>query len=168
MPTAQGDLALLNDPVAQKLLQVPFPAQLAYTWTDGSPRVLPIGFHWNGQQFIIGTPPAAPKMKALVDGAQVALTINTYDFPFKVLYVRGSISVQHSDVVIPEYELMAKRMMGPEGAEVWLGNVRALLPAMGGMQRIALTPTWVGILDFEQRFPSALENAMAMAGAAPA
>jgi hypothetical protein len=29
------------------------------------------------------------------------------------------------------------------------------------MARIAITPEWVGILDFEQRFPSALEKAMA-------
>jgi hypothetical protein len=40
--TQQGNLALLDDPVAQRLLQASIPAQLAYTWTDGSPRVTPI------------------------------------------------------------------------------------------------------------------------------
>jgi hypothetical protein len=166
MPTAQGDLSLLNDPVAQKLLQAPVPAQLAYTWTDGSPRVLPIGFHWDGQHFIIGTAPQSPKMTAFADGTKVALTINTYDFPFNVLYVRGTISVSHSDDIIPEYFLMARRMLGEAGAEGWLAQVKAMLPAMGGMERIAVTPTWVGILDFEQRFPSAIERAVATAGAA--
>jgi len=29
------------------------------------------------------------------------------------------------------------------------------------MARIAIQPEWVGILDFEQRFPIAIENAMA-------
>jgi hypothetical protein len=49
MPTSQGDLELLNDPVARRLLASPVPARLAYTWTDGTPRVVPIGFHWNGR-----------------------------------------------------------------------------------------------------------------------
>ncbi len=65
MPTKQGDVALLNDPVAQQLLESKNLAKLAYTWTDGSPRVLPIWFHWDGRQIVLGTPPAAPKMKAL-------------------------------------------------------------------------------------------------------
>ena len=44
----QGDLALLDDPVAQTLLQSTIPARLAYSWTDGTPRVVPIWFHWTG------------------------------------------------------------------------------------------------------------------------
>jgi len=39
MTIAQGDIALLRDPVAQALLSSRQPAQLAYTWTDGTPRV---------------------------------------------------------------------------------------------------------------------------------
>jgi hypothetical protein len=35
--TQQGDLALLDDPVAQELLASTIPARLAYTWTDGRP-----------------------------------------------------------------------------------------------------------------------------------
>lgn len=45
MPTKQGSLALLNDPVAQRLLQSTNPARLAYVWKDGTPRVVPIWFH---------------------------------------------------------------------------------------------------------------------------
>ena len=59
-----------------------------------------------------------------------------------------------------EYALMVRRCLGP-GAEGWLQQVAGMLPAMGGMARIAITPEWVGILDFEQRFPSAIEHAMA-------
>jgi len=164
MPTLQGDIALLNDPVAQRLLQAPIPAQLAYTWTDGTPRVLPIGFHWDGNQIILGTPPEAPKMKALTQNPQVALTINTYEYPYKVLCIRGVATTQHADDIVPEYVLMAHRMLGA-GAEGWLQQVKAMLPAMHGMARIAITPQWAGILDFEQRFPSALEKAMATAAA---
>jgi hypothetical protein len=168
MATSQGDLALLNDPVAQRLLQAPIPAQLAYTWTDGTPRVLPIGFHWDGSQFVLGTPPGAPKMKALREGAKVALTINTYDFPYKALYVRGTISTQLANDVLPEYELMTKRMLGDAGGDAWLAQIRPMIPAMGGMTRVALTPEWVAIIDFEQRFPSAIEQAIATASAGAA
>jgi hypothetical protein len=165
MPTAQGDLALLNDPVAQRLLQAPIPAQLAYSWTDGSPRVVPIGFHWDGQQVILGTGPRAPKMKALRDGAKVALTINTYEYPWKTLYLRGSAALSRSDTVVPEYASMVRRVMGEEGGAAWLAQVEQMLPAMGGMVRVAITPEWVGIIDFEQRFPYIIEAAMAGAAA---
>jgi hypothetical protein len=37
---------------------------------------------------------------------------------------------------------------------------------MGGMDRLQVTPEWLGILDVEQRFPSAIEKALAVAPAA--
>jgi hypothetical protein len=49
------------------------PTSLAYRWTDGSPRVVPIWFHWTGDQFVLATPPRAPKLKALAADARVAL-----------------------------------------------------------------------------------------------
>jgi hypothetical protein len=77
-----------------------------------------------------------------------------------VLYIRGTASVDIMAGIVPEYELMTHRTLGP-GAESWLEQVRAMLPAMGGMARVAVTPGWVGILDFEQRFPSAIESVLA-------
>ena len=44
----QGSLGLLSDPVAEELLSSVNPARLAYTWTDGSPRVVPMWFYWTG------------------------------------------------------------------------------------------------------------------------
>ena len=41
----QGSLELLHDPVAEKLLGSTIPARLAYTWMDGTPRVVPVWFH---------------------------------------------------------------------------------------------------------------------------
>jgi hypothetical protein len=41
----QGSLELLDDPVAEKLLRSAIPARLAYTWMDGTPRVVPVWFH---------------------------------------------------------------------------------------------------------------------------
>ena len=76
--------------------------------------------------------------------------------------VRGSVAIELMDRIPDEYALMARRTLGP-GADGWLENVAGMLPAMGGMARVAITPEWVGILDFEQRFPSEIERAMAAA-----
>lgn len=103
MPTQQGARALLDDPVARQLLQSTIPARLAYTWRDGTPRVIPIGFHWNGTEILLGTPPDAPKMKSLRDGAAVALTIDSDSMPYKVLLVRGTIQTDTVEGIAPEY-----------------------------------------------------------------
>jgi hypothetical protein len=62
MATRQGSSELLNDPVAQELLRSTAPARLAYVWPDGTPRVVPIWFHWNGNEIVLGTPLKAPKV----------------------------------------------------------------------------------------------------------
>ena len=77
----QGSLELLKDPVAGALLGSVNSARLAYTWTDGSPRVVPIWFHWSGVQFVLGSPPKAPKLTALAADSRVALTIDDNAWP---------------------------------------------------------------------------------------
>lgn len=158
MPTKQGSLALLNDPVAQRLLQSTIPARFAYNWHDGTPRVVPIGFHWNGAEIVLGTPPDAPKMKALRAGDAVALTIDSDTMPHKVLLIRGPIRIDMVEGIAPEYAAMSKRVMGEEGGAAWLAQLASICPRMN---RIFIQPSWVGILDFETRFPSAIERAMA-------
>jgi hypothetical protein len=147
----QGSLELLNDPVASALLASANPARLAYTWTDGSPRVVPIWFHWTGAQFVLGSPPRAPKLKALAADPRVALTIDDNAWPHKVLLVRGRADVELVGDVSPEYEMAATRYFGPEQGPAWVATLRGK-----PMARIAITPEWTGILDFETRFPSAL------------
>ena len=104
MTAAQSELALLDDPVAQELLVSRQMARLAYTWTDGTPRVVPIGFHWTGEAVVMGTPVRAPKLKALAADPRVAVTIdNEQSFPFKALLLRGSAETEHLEDVSPEY-----------------------------------------------------------------
>ena len=165
MATQQGSLALLDDPVAQKLLQSTLPARLAYNWSDGTPRLIPIGFHWNGKEIVLGGPPDAPKMKVLHDGDKVALTIDSDSMPYKVLMIRGSIHMDAVDGIAPEYAAMSRRVMGEEQGEIWLNQVGAMITRMS---RIFITPEWVGVLDFETRFPSAIEHAMERAAGAGA
>lgn len=162
MPTQQGSLSLLDDPVAQRLLQSPTPARLAYNWTDGTPRVIPIGFHWNGKELVFGTPPDAPKVDALRDGTKVAVTIDTDTMPYKVLLIRGTVRTDIVDGIAPEYEQMVYRSLGRENGEAWLANLRQICPQM---VRVFVTPEWVGVQDFEMRFPNAIERAMEQAQA---
>jgi hypothetical protein len=152
MAAAQGDVALLSDPVAQALLASRQPAHLAYTWEDGTPRVVPIWFTWTGKALVFGTPPRAPKLKALRHRAIVAVTIDDASvWPYKALLVRGAASVDLLDDVVPEYEQAAHRYFGPDQGAAWCSQLKGQ-----PMARVSVTPSWVSVLDFETRFPSAL------------
>lgn len=153
MPPKQGSLELLQHPVAQELLQSKIPARLAYIATDGTPRVVPIWFHWTGQELVLGSPPKAPKLKALAKNSKVALTIDDNNFPHKVLLVRGSARVEIMSGVCPEYAAAAERYFGPQQGKEWVQQLSSMSPQMA---RIAIKPEWVGLLDFQTRFPSAL------------
>lgn len=109
MAVKQGGLELLQHPASKELLQSTIPAHLAYIWTDGTPRVIPIWFHWNGSEFVLGTPSRAPKVKALGKNPKVALTIDDNAFPHKVLLVRGTALLQPVSGIVPEYALAAER-----------------------------------------------------------
>jgi hypothetical protein len=153
MPVKQGDLNLLQNPSCQELLESKIPARLAYVWTDGTPRVIPIWFHWNGSEFIMGTPSKVPKLKALARNPKVALTIDDNTFPHKVLLVRGTARMETVDGVVPEYAVAAERYFGHEQGQAWVAQLGAMVSTM---VRITITPEWVGLLDFQTRFPSAL------------
>lgn len=156
MNLKQGDLGLLKHPAAVELLQSKVPARLAYVWTDGTPRVVPIWFHWDGKHFVMGTPPKAPKLKALARNPKVALTIDDNTFPHKVLLVRGTANLETVEGVVPEYALAAERYFGREQGHAWVNQLRTITPKM---VRIVIIPEWVGVLDFQTRFPSALAKA---------
>lgn len=157
MGSKQGNVSLLSEPVAQELLQSTNIAQLAYVWKDGTPRVVPIWFHWTGDKFVFAGPVDAPKYKVIND-QKVAITINGFSWPYKVLLIRGTARVNIVEGVAPEYAAAAYRYHGPEGGKAWLQQVEAL--GAERMARIEVNPEWVGLMDFETRFPSALEAAM--------
>jgi hypothetical protein len=153
MPVQQGDLGLLQHPISQELLASKIPARLAYVWTDGTPRVVPIWFHWNGKELVLATPPKAPKLKALTKNPKVSLTIDDNHFPHKVLLIRGSARLEAVDGIVPEYAAAAERYFGQEQGKSWVEQLRGMISSM---VRITITPEWVGLLDFQTRFPSAL------------
>src|SRR5579863_3914472 len=152
-PAHQGNLDLLNHPASQELLHSKIPARLAYIGTDGSPRVIPIWFHWNGRDIVMATPPKAPKLKALAKNPKVSLTIDDNTFPHKVLLIRGVAHMEAVDGIVPEYAAAADRYFGVEQGKAWVDQLRTLISSM---VRITITPEWAGLLDFQTRFPSAL------------
>ncbi len=107
--TTQGDLRLLDDPVAVAALNSTIPARLAYTWHDGTPRVVPMSFHWTGKEIVMGTPADAPKVAAIRDRPRVALTIDGDDFLSKMLLVRGVARCEEVPGMAPEYRAAARR-----------------------------------------------------------
>jgi len=154
-PVEQGNLSLLQHPASQELLRSKIPARLAYIATDGTPRVVPIWFHWNGRDIVMASPPKAPKLKSLAKNPKVSLTIDENGFPPKVLLIRGTARLETVDGIVPEYAACADRYFDPELAQSWLGQLRTKISSM---VRITVTPEWVGLLDFETRFPSALSS----------
>jgi hypothetical protein len=161
MTTQQNVMALLNDPIAQELLASTNMAKLAYVWKDGTPRVVPIWFHWNGKEIIFGTFTTSPKAQVLCDNVRVAVTIDSQAWPYRVLSIRGPIRAEVVKGVVPEYAAAAERYFGPEQGKGWVEQVGQLF---AHMTRLILTPEWVNILDMEQRFPSAIAAAMAAKG----
>jgi hypothetical protein len=158
-------LRLLNDPLAQELIQSRIPVRLAYTSIDGSPRVVPLGFHWNGEQFVVFTVPESPKVRALASNPLVALTIDTETFPPHVLLVRGTASLETVDGVPREYLEASRKQVGEAGMPAFETHVRELYQRM---VRITIEPQWAKLLDFETRLPTPIENLIKRRGASAA
>ncbi|HJT72283.1 MAG TPA: pyridoxamine 5'-phosphate oxidase family protein [Terriglobales bacterium] len=146
---------VLSDPLAQKLMQSRIPARLAYVGPDGFPRAIPIGFLWNGAQFVLATVPHAPKVPALRANPKVALTIDTETFPPHVLLIRGSAAIDIVDGVPPEYLEASRKSVAPDQWDEFEAGVRGMYKQMA---RIKITPLWAKLLDFETRFPTPIEK----------
>ena len=153
MALAQGDLELLESDLAKRMLSSTVPARLAYTAKDGTPRVMPIWFHWTGDELVMCTFVPSPKIAALRESAEVAITIDTDEFPPESLLIRGRASVTESEGAAPEYAAAARRYLGEEAAAAYIPEVNQPGTRMAS---IAVRPTWVGVLDFQTRFPNAL------------
>jgi hypothetical protein len=156
----QGDVRLLESEVAQDLLHSAIPARLALVWTDGTPRIVPSWFHWTGEQIVmvtylagpeIGIRHAAARVAALRANPVVAITIDTESSPPRSLSVRGRAEITEVQGIAPEYAAAAHRYLGDHAA----AGMLAAMDRPGTVQaRIAVRPTWVGVLDFVTRLPS--------------
>jgi nitroimidazol reductase NimA-like FMN-containing flavoprotein (pyridoxamine 5'-phosphate oxidase superfamily) len=141
---------------AEELLQSAQLARLAYTGRDGFPRVIPIGFHWNGERIVICTATTAPKVRALAARPEVAVTIDAGSTPSEArsLLLRGIARVEAVDGVPDEYLAGARKSLDAEQVDAFEGAVRSMYPQMA---RISIEPRWARFYDFGAgRVPSFL------------
>ena len=146
----QGHLDLITSDTARRLLASRELARLAYTAGDGTPRVFPMLFHWTGEEIVFSTFAGARKIAALRARPDVAITIDTASTPPEVLLLRGRAEVADVNGIMPEYALTQMRYQGEEAGRAAVAEVDQ--PGVR-MARIAVRPTWVGVLDFTTRFP---------------
>ena len=148
---SQGDLALLDHPIAAELLESAIPARVGYIALDGSPRVSPMWFTWNGTDIVFGAAGTSPKVRALLANPRIAVTIDSETAPYKILTLRGDAKVTIVEGAVDEYAEAAMRYMGPTRGAAFSDHARA---TMRGMARITIKPDWVSLIDFQTRYPA--------------
>lgn len=142
----------LGQPGAQQMLRDHSLISLAYIGEDGFPRVVPIGFRWDGRRIVMTTNPTAPKFRALTARPQVALSLDTSEATSSNLnpasrsvQLRGVAEIDVSDAAMDYYiEGSVRSLEGKERAEAE-ASLRAF------HRRIALIsvePTWARFYDF--------------------
>ena len=60
----QGDIRLLQHPIAQRMLASTELARLAFVGPDGTPRVIPMGWVWNGHEIVMATFARSAKLRS--------------------------------------------------------------------------------------------------------
>ena len=153
----------IGHPGAEDLLRHASLVRLAYTGSDGSPRVVPVGFHWNGQDVVVCTATTAPKVKALSARPEVALTIDTADTPAtaKSLLIRGIATVEIVEGVPEEYLDSSAKALDDAQRQAFEAQVRQTYERMA---RIAIRPQWARFYDFGAgRLPTFLGKLVAEA-----
>ena len=146
---------ILEKPISRELLDRDL-ARLAYVAKDGTPRVVPIAFTWNGTEVVMCTSTNAPKLASLRRNPAVALTIDTEVHPPKILLLRGDATLDEVDGIPDEYlQMNGSYEMTAEQRAEWETEVRSLYESM---VRIVVTPTWAKLIDFDETLPSAVEE----------
>ena len=134
----------LGHPEAQRLLRDAPLLSLSYNGTDGTPRVIPIGFFWNGGEVVICTATTAPKARGLAQRPQVAVSISEGSTPAdsKAVLIRGTA--------------VARKVMPTEHVPAF---AEACAQMYAQMVRIRVAPTWARFFDFGAgRMPGFLEQ----------
>lgn len=145
----------LKKPLSQEMLNRDL-ARLAYVAKDGTPRVVPMGFTWNGSEIVMTTPTNAPKLVSLRRNPAVALTIDTEVHPPNILLIRGQAVLDQVEGIPDEYfEASGTYEMTPEQRVEWEAGVRSLYDSM---VRIVVEPTWAKLIDFDETLPTPVEE----------
>ena len=146
----------LEHPGARNLLAGATLLRLAYNGSDGFPRVIPIGFHWTGNEIVVCTAASAPKVKALSSRPHVAITIDVGDTPTeaRTLLMRGLARVDIVDGVPDEFLAASTKALPADQVAEFGRQVRSMYDQMA---RISIEPLWARFFDFGAgRMPSFL------------
>ncbi|MFC0681243.1 pyridoxamine 5'-phosphate oxidase family protein [Lysobacter korlensis] len=155
MTTAADEL---DHPEAQRMLREAPLLRLGYNGADGTPRVIPIGYLWNGRALVICTATTSPKARALAQRPQVAVSIDEGSTPMdsKAVLIRGTALLETVDGVPEEYIDGARKVMAPEQVPAFEAACAQLYEQM---VRITITPAWAKFFDFGAgRLPGFLEQ----------
>jgi hypothetical protein len=144
-------------PISRQLLRDEPIMHLSYTAPDGGPRVIPIGYIWDGSRFLMWTIPGSVKVGALQADSRVAITIDVLGPPPRVLLVRGRAALETVDGVPGGYLQASFRTLPQEAWGDFEKQVRAMYKQM---TVITVTPDWARLLDFETTAPAAVEKIM--------
>ena len=147
----------LGQPGARKLLGGTS-AHLAYNGRDGFPRVIPVGFLWNGERIIVCTATTSPKVTALSSRPNIAIAIDRGDTPDAAtsLLVRGIASLETVDGVPEEYIAMSAKSMDAAQQAEFEREVRKVYKQM---VRISIEPQWARFFDYGAgRLPAFLDK----------
>lgn len=146
---------VLEKPLSREMLDRDL-ARLAYVAKDGTPRVVPIAFTWNGSEVVMCTTTNAPKLASLRRNPAVALTVDTEVHPPKILLMRGEAVLDEVEGIPDEYlQMNGSYDMTPQQRVEWEAEVRSLYDSM---VRIVVKPTWAKLIDFEETLPTAVEE----------
>jgi nitroimidazol reductase NimA-like FMN-containing flavoprotein (pyridoxamine 5'-phosphate oxidase superfamily) len=142
----------LEHPGAQELLRTQPVARLAYNGADGFPRVIPMGFRWDGRRFLMSSTPASPKLRALAARPQVALTIDTSEPSSsnlnpaaRSLLVRGLATIEITDAVLDEYIASSIQNLDEDDRPAAEAQLRSFHRRMA---QISIEPHWARYYDF--------------------
>lgn len=151
MTELKSDLpAVLQEPLhpgVGLLLESRIPARLAWV-SNGEPRVLPIWSTWTGSVLAMTTFAGSKKLDDIKEGAPLAVTIDTENFPYQSLKIRGTAVLRTTNGLAEEYLSAATRILGPEMARRWqtfLGSPDQVV--------ISLQPSWARFSDMATTSP---------------
>jgi Pyridoxamine 5'-phosphate oxidase len=143
---------------AQDLLERATLLRLAYNGDDALPRVIPIGFFWDGEAIVMCTAVTSPKVSALKSRPEVALTIDTGATPAdaRSLLVRGEAEIDIIDGIPAEYLAASRKTLDEPAANDFEAQVAQMYEQMA---RIRVVPAWARFYDFGAgRFPRFLRE----------